>query len=177
MSQRNPMNDRYQTDKHQGTTRKSAASAKPKAKAAATVTTGSPKKAYKERKAEQKAARKEEADRQREIDKKYSKPDTPRFKKLRKMWWGCIIGGVILTAISFIFRDQMPQPLSIGILIGAYALIILAFYIDFSKIRKERKNYQTTMMAKEIEDNKKARQAASAEKRKNASGKGSKKKK
>ena len=38
MSQRNPMNERYQSDKRQGTTRKSAASAKPKSKAASSVT-------------------------------------------------------------------------------------------------------------------------------------------
>ena len=37
MSQRNPMNDRYQTDEHRGQTRKSAASAKPKTKAASSV--------------------------------------------------------------------------------------------------------------------------------------------
>lgn len=39
MSQRNPMNERYTTDKPQGSTRKSAASAKPVAKAAASVRT------------------------------------------------------------------------------------------------------------------------------------------
>ena len=32
MSQRNPMNERYQSEDHQGKTRKSAASAKPKSK-------------------------------------------------------------------------------------------------------------------------------------------------
>ena len=37
MSQRNPMNDRYTTDEHQGKTRKSAAAMKPKTKAAASV--------------------------------------------------------------------------------------------------------------------------------------------
>ncbi len=40
MSQRNPMNERYTTEGRRGTTRKSAASAKPKAQAAATVTVG-----------------------------------------------------------------------------------------------------------------------------------------
>ena len=37
MSQRNPMNDRYQTDEHRGQTRKSAATMKPKTKAASSV--------------------------------------------------------------------------------------------------------------------------------------------
>ena len=39
MSQRNPMNERYTTDKPHGSTRKSAASAKPVSKAAASVRT------------------------------------------------------------------------------------------------------------------------------------------
>ena len=37
MSQRNPMNDRYQTDEHRGQTRKSAATMKPKTKGASLV--------------------------------------------------------------------------------------------------------------------------------------------
>ncbi len=43
MSQRNPMNERYTTDKPQGTTRKSAASAKPVSKAGASVRTSASK--------------------------------------------------------------------------------------------------------------------------------------
>ena len=40
MSQRNPMNDRYQTDEHRGQTRKSAAAMKPKSKACLLYTSG-----------------------------------------------------------------------------------------------------------------------------------------
>lgn len=58
MSQRNPMNERYTSEERTGTTRKSAASAKPKAKAAASVTVKSAKKTPEQRKAEEKAARK-----------------------------------------------------------------------------------------------------------------------
>ena len=43
MSQRNPMNERYTTDKPHGSTRKSAASAKPVSKAGASVRTASAK--------------------------------------------------------------------------------------------------------------------------------------
>ncbi len=43
MSQRNPMNERYTTNKPQGVTRKSAASAKPVSKAASSVRTASSK--------------------------------------------------------------------------------------------------------------------------------------
>lgn len=157
MSQRNPMNERYQTDNHKGVSRRSAASAKPKSKAAASVTYSSPKKTPKDRKAEQKAARKEEAARQREIDRKYYTPDTARYKKLRKIWWASLIGAVVCTAASWFLRGVKPEWLAFGCLILAYILIIFAFYIDFSKIRKERKAYQTRMIALELEQEKQAK--------------------
>ncbi len=164
MSQRNPMNERYQTDKHKGVSRKSAASAKPKSEAAASVTYGSAKKTPKDRKAEQKARRKEEAARQREIDKKYYTPDTERYKKLRRIWWLSIIGAVVFTAASWFLRGVEPEWLAFACLILAYVLIIFAFIIDFSKIRKERKEYQTRMIALELEQEKQAKQEARAAK-------------
>lgn len=163
MSQRNPMNERYQNE-HVGKSRKSAASAKPKTKAAASVTYSSPKKTPKERKAEQKAQRKEEADRQREIDRKYYTPDTERYKKLRRTWWATLIGAIVCTAASWFLRGAKPEWLAFGCLIVAYVLIILAFYIDFSKIRKERKAYQTRMLALEIEQKKELERKERAEK-------------
>lgn len=164
MSQRNPLNERYQTDKHQGVSRKSAASAKPKAAAAASVTYGSPKKTPKDRKAEQKAIRKEEAARQREIDRKYYTPDTQRYKKLRRLWWMTLIGAVAFTAASWFLRGIQPEWLAVACLVVAYVLIILAFFIDFSKIRKERKAYQTRMIALEVEQKKQAEREARAKK-------------
>lgn len=149
------MNERYTTDKHTGVSRKSAASAKPKSKAASSVTVGRSKKTPKERKAEQKQARKEETARQREIDRKYYTPDTPRYKKLRKIFWGTMIGAIVLTAASWLLRQTTIDWLAIACLIGAYACIIAAFYVDFAKIRKERKAYQNKMLALEIEERKK----------------------
>lgn len=165
MSQRNPMNERYTTEAHQGVSRKSAASAKPKAKAAASVTYGSPKKSKQERKAEQKEARRAETERQREIDRKYYKPDTERYKKLRRLWWVSLIGAVVSVAASWMLRGTQPEWAAFVFLIAAYALIIFAFYLDFSKIRKERKAYQTRMVAKELEEEKAAKQAEAAAKR------------
>ena len=52
MSQRNPMNDRYQTDEHRGQTRKSAAAMKPKSKAAASVRVQPKEKTKQQKKAE-----------------------------------------------------------------------------------------------------------------------------
>ena len=55
MSQRNPMNDRYQTDEHRGQTRKSAATMKPKTKAASSVRIQPTVKTKQQKKADKKA--------------------------------------------------------------------------------------------------------------------------
>ena len=166
------MNERYQTDKHQGTTRKSAASAKPKSKAAASVTYSSPKKDPKARKAELKAQRKADSERQREIDRKYSKPDTERYKKLRRLFWAAMIGAIVCVAASWLLRPVEPGWLAITALVIAYVLIIIAFYIDFSKIRKERRAYQTRMLAKEVEEQKEQQKAERAARAQQGKGKG-----
>ncbi len=157
MSQRNPMNERYTSDKRTGTTRKSAASAKPKTKAAGTVTMGTSKKTPQQRKAEQKEARKKEQERQRELDRKYYKPDTERYKKLKRIWWVSLAGAVVCTLLSWLLREVQPTWLAFVCLFGAYALIIFAFYLDFSKIRKERRAYQERMIALEEAEAKKER--------------------
>ncbi len=166
MSRRNPMNDRYQRDGHHGNTRKSAASAKPKAKAAASVTYSSPKKTPKERKAELKQARREESERQRELDKKYYKPDTERYKKLRRLWWVLLALAIIGAVGSWLLRQVEPAWLSFGCLICAYICIIAAFVVDFSKIRKERKAYQTRMLALEAQQAKQAKKEEASAKSK-----------
>ncbi len=157
MSQRNPMNERYTSDKRTGTTRKSAASAKPKTKAAGTVTMGTSKKTPQQRKAEQREARKKEQERQRELDRKYYKPDTERYKKLKRIWWVSLAGAVVCTLLSWLLREVQPTWLAFVCLFGAYALIIFAFYLDFSKIRKERRAYQERMIALEEAEAKKER--------------------
>lgn len=163
MSQRNPMNERYTTDAHTGVTRKSAGSAKPKRQAAATVVTQTSKKTPQQKKAEMKAARKEEQKRQRELDAKYYKPDTAQYKKLRRTWWLALIGAVVCVAASWALRSVQPEWLAMVTLFLAYALIIFAFYIDFSKIRKERKLYQARMVALEAEAEKAEKQKARLE--------------
>jgi hypothetical protein len=148
------MNERYTSDERQGTTRKSAASAKPKSKAAASVTIKSAKKTPQERKAAEKARRREVADKQREIDRKYYRPDTPRYRRLRIIWWIMIIGAIGCTTLSFVGSQFLTTGLGMGILVLAYVLIIGAFVLDFWKIKKERVAYQERMLA---EEEKKAR--------------------
>ena len=170
MSQRNPMNDRYQTDEHKGQTRKSAASAKPKTKAASSVRMEPAVKTKQQKKAAQKAER----SKQTQLDRKYYNPPTPQYKKLRKIWWGLLIAAIVFTALSFLGRTWLPEVASYIVLGVAYACIIGALYVDFSKIRKVRRAYQEEMenskskeqraLEKQQKAEQKAAQLAAAEK-------------
>lgn len=157
MSQRNPMNERYMRDDHKGVARKSAASAKPKAKAASSVTVVSNKKTPQQKKAEAKAERRKEEQRRNELNRKYYKPDTAAYKRYKKMWWTCLVLAVVDIAVSWFFRGTIPEATTIALLILAYVFIIAAFVIDFWKIRKERTKYQERMVALEESESKKRR--------------------
>ena len=104
-----------------------------------------------------KAARREAQNRQRELDRKYYKPDTERYKKLKRLWWICLGGAIACTALSWFTSTMSAGWLPMVFLFAAYALIIFAFYIDFSKIRKERTAYQQRMAALEDKQEKKQR--------------------
>ena len=166
MTQRNPMNDRYQGDVKLGKTRKSAASAKPKNKAASSVILKAPKKTEEEKRKEEKAKRREAANEQRRIDRKYYTPDTPRYKKLRRTWWIFLAIAGACTVGAWFTRELPTNWVSIGMIIAAYVFIILAFWIEFSKVRKERKEYQERMLLLEREEERNRAAAARAEARK-----------
>lgn len=147
MTQRNPMNERYNDENRSGKTRKSAASAKPSSARAATVHTPPPK-TKKQKKAEAR-------ERERKQEEKWATPaidnksfeQLPEYKKLRRIWWGLLIGAILLIAISFLStRNDDFSFLYIPCLVLGYALVIGAFYIDFGKIRKLRKQ-QTQQVA------------------------------
>lgn len=148
MSQRNPMNDRYQTDEHRGQTRKSAAAMKPKSKAAASVRVQPKEKTKQQKKAEKKVARQKQSD----LDRKYYNPPTPQYKRLRKIWWALLIGAIAATALSWVGRSWFPDAVSYVMLGAAYVCIIGALYVDFSKIRKVRRAYQEEMMSKKTKE-------------------------
>lgn len=173
MSQRNPMNERYTSEERSGVSRKSAASAKPKAQAAASVIVKTAEKTPQQKKAERKAERKKAQAEQRELDRKYYTPDTKRYKTLRRWWWITLIGAIACTALSFLGRELMPDAVAMGVLFAAYALIIIAFYIDLSPIRKERRAYQERMIIEEERQKKAERAAARAERAQQAQKKGS----
>ena len=153
------MNDRYQDEGPKGATRKSAASAKPKSKAAASVHIQSSTKTPQERKAEQKARRKAERAKQNELDRKYYNPPTAEYKRLRRLWW------VVLIALSLFARSWEPAWISYVTLGSSYVLIILAFYLDFSKIRKCRRKYQMEMESQNTKESRRAEKAKRAAER------------
>lgn len=146
MTQRNPLNDRYNTssdEKRTGKTRKSSASAKPKAQRAATIREPAPKTA-KQKKAEAKERERKAAEKSTALQARFE--ETEGYKKLRRMWWIALGGAIACTVTSFITqRNEELNGLSMGIMIMAYVLIIIAFYIDLGKIRKERKIFNATL--------------------------------
>ena len=158
MTQRNPMNDRYQADDHQGKTRKSAAAMKPKTKAASSVRMQPKEKTKQQKKAEKKVARQKQAD----LDRKYYNPPTERYKKLRRIWWVLLVGAIVATALSWLGRSWLPDFGVYATLIVAYGCIIGALYLDFSKIKKERRAYQAAM------ESGKSKEARAAEKQQKA---------
>ena len=68
-----------------------------------------------------------------------------------------------VTVISFFGQQYMSSVLTMITLIAAYGCIIAALYVDFSKIRKERRRYQAEMMKKNPKAIKQAEKAAVAE--------------
>jgi hypothetical protein len=155
------MNDRYQADDRKGQTRRSAASAKPKTKAAASVRIESTTKTPKQKKAAQRAQRQQE----QRIDRKYYNVPTDEYRKWRRIWWGMLIGAIAATALSFGLRVLLPQLelLSTVVLGIGYVGIIGALVLDGWKIRKIRKEYQAEMLAKETKEKRAEEKRAHAE--------------
>lgn len=172
MAQRNPMNDRYQNEKS-GKTRKSSASAKPKSARAATLRDPAPK-SKKQKKQEARERERAAQEKAITLPKGQRFEDSPRYKKLRRTWWMCIIGAILVTAISVLLNSQgtayfMENPdgrflgligpdslnvVSMVFMFSAYGFIIVAFYMDLGKIRKERKLFNA---AKANDNSKQAR--------------------
>ena len=162
MSQRNPMNDRYQTDEHRGQTRKSAATMKPKTKAASSVRIQPTVKTKQQKKADKKAARAK----QTEIDRQYYNPPTPEYKRLRKIWWGLLIGAIVMTAMSWFGRTFLPE-------VGTYVVLGPGLCVHHRqpctwtsrKSARMRRAYQEEMMSKKTKEMRAARKQQKAAQR------------
>lgn len=123
MARRSATNERY--GKHtspSGKTRKSAAAAKPKrAHAESSV-----------------AAKKSSGSKPK--SKFVLHPDTPEYKKWRRVWWALLISAMVLaTAAWFLMKPGSEQrEIGLGVLGAAYAMMAVAIYLDWSKLRKIR---------------------------------------
>ena len=164
MTQRNPMNERYTTDeKRVGKTRKSSASAKPKAARAATVRDPAPK-TKKQKKEEARERERKAQQKAGVIEGRFE--ETEGYKRLRRYWWIALIGAIVCTALSFFFQtNEALQPASMPVMIAAYVLIIVAFYIDLGKIRKERRIYTESIAANKSKEARKEQKRMRAEQR------------
>ena len=164
MTQRNPMNERYNTDeKRTGKTRKSSASAKPKATRAATLRDPAPK-TKKQKKEEARERERKEQQKAGAIEGRFEETET--YKKLRRYWWIALIGAIVCTALSFVFQtNEALKAASMPIMIAAYVLIIIAFWIDLGKIRKERKLYAATVVSNKSKEARREQKRLRAEQR------------
>lgn len=145
MTQRNPQNDRYNNsdEKRTGKTRKSSASAKPKAQRAATVREPAPK-TKKQKKEEARERERKAAQKSNALQARFE--ETDEYKRLRRAWWICLGGAIACTVGSFALQSWTDlSRLAMSLMIIAYVLIIIAFWIDLGKIRKARKLFNATL--------------------------------
>lgn len=169
MSQRNPMNERYTQDRPTGTTRKSAASAKPASKAGASVyvkptkpakrsLTGrlkggddNTKKSSKETESNQRQTARQ---RKRAINRFV--PDTPDYQHYNKkrMTYSAAGCGVIVVAIlmSIFTPYQIP---AIVLMILAWVLFCVSVYMDSRYLRPIREREYMKAQSKSSKKKKK----------------------
>lgn len=148
MATRNPMNKRYQGDGVEGQSRKSAASAKPKTKAASSVRM---KTAPVTKQDKQKAqAAQEKADRKAANARLSAagSPTDPKYKYWRRWWWITLVIAILATTASWGLRvivpsSAVPSYIALGF---AYITIIAALVIDFKCIRPIRQAFQAQAM-------------------------------
>jgi len=126
MARRSATNERYQKyTSPSGKTRKSAAAAKPKR-----ATGAAPAKAKGKSTSSGKSGP--------------WTPQTPEYKRLRKLWWWLLGSALVLTTASWAVRTyapQLPVVVSSMMLGAAYAAIFTALYIDWTKMRKMRNEW------------------------------------
>lgn len=156
MTQRNPMNERYTVEgNRKGVTRKSAASAKPAARAAASVRVeNTPKKGRTAK--ERKAAEKELKDKEREVssilERKYGNPPTKEYKNARMAWAFLLVIALLATFGTWFAQYNLPAYASYALLVVAYTGIIGVLIVDFKVLRKQRKEYVQKMQTEIARD-------------------------
>ena len=121
MAKRSPMNKRYQKDTQVGSTRKSAAAAKPKRSAGSESSSSSSSKSSS-------AKRGTSAGRGGRIEL------PAEIKKLQKLTFG-LLGGAVLLSLLYLWQGKAMGVAGSVVLGVAYALMFTALYIDFTKVR------------------------------------------
>lgn len=133
MSQRSYGNDRYRKDANIGSTRKSAAKAKPVRKQG-TVEVSSPSAKPKKPGQEKDWA---------------GLPTSPEIKKWRRVWWVLLLSGLALIGGSYAIpelRDNEAVLKAVSIAVLAFSMAAIA--IDLVVIRKLRKDLMAQMTKK-----------------------------
>jgi hypothetical protein len=136
MSRRSPQNPRYRRDAEIGTTRRSAASAKPKRGAGKTSEASAASKGKGKGKAAGKGGSSSAGSKPARMAQ--ITPDTPEFKRWRRIWLGLLIVAIGLSLAAWFLR---ATPQGNAALIGAYACIFSAFFIELTKVRPMRREW------------------------------------
>ena len=134
-----------------GFSRRSAARAKPSRARASSVRVEGAKKPVSEMTKEERKAKKEE-DRQKQ-DLMYDTKNVllkqmPEYKRSQRIWWTCLISGIVLTLVSYGISRVVTNNggstsstlamVSIFCMAAAYVLVIGAFIYDLVKVRPLR---------------------------------------
>jgi hypothetical protein len=139
VSQRSQTNDRYRKDAELGSTRKSAASAKPVRKAA-TIEVGSGKDSGKKKGKDAKGIKGVKGSKATKPKAaSLQLPTSPEIKKWRTVWWALLGGAFVLLAIAWLVPALRTNPTANTVAtIGVFVLCSAGLYIDLVIIRKLR---------------------------------------
>jgi hypothetical protein len=154
VTQRSYANDRYRKDAKLGSTRKSAAKAKPVRKAGEATLKREVTRASDKRKANAKGG----------VDKDWSGlPTSPEIKRWRRVWWVLLLSGLGILGITYLVpewrtNEQVLRVVTLVVL----ACSMTAVGIDFFVIRKLR-NDLIAKMAKKPSPKQAAHEAAALE--------------
>ena len=119
MARRNPMNQRYKKESQVGSTRRSAASAKPKRTASSGASSDSSK-----------SGSKSTPSRTGRIQL------PPETKKLQMIVFICLGVAVAISVLYLLlFNDKQAGPIGAVMLAVSYGLLFVALYLDFTKVR------------------------------------------
>ncbi len=133
MTRRSVTNERYRGEM-KGTTRRSAASAKPKRDAGVATSTASPA----SKKAAGKAAKPGLFGRRGPRQPAQAAPSSPEMKRLRRWWWA-FMGTAVIIALAMVPSSGLKNPALDSALFAFYAVALGgALYLEFGPLRRAR---------------------------------------